>query len=99
MIRSSDSKIVLGLFLMSLFTQTACGEGETFKCGDDLTCSEGEVCVEKALFAEEKFSCVENPCSGELSCDCAESVCDGTTCGSAEGHTVSCVCLACETAN
>lgn len=98
MIRFSDSKIAWGFFLMSLFTQTACGEDETFECGDDLTCSEGEVCVEKAGFAEE-YSCAENPCSGELSCDCAESVCGGTMCGSAEGHTVSCYCIACETAN
>jgi hypothetical protein len=99
MIRFPDSRFVWALFLLSLFTQTACGEGETFKCGDDLTCSEGQVCVEKAGFAAQEYSCVENPCSGELSCDCAESVCDGTMCGSAEGHTVSCVCLVCETAN
>jgi hypothetical protein len=86
---------VLGLLSVFALSQTACGEGESFQCGDDLTCEEGQICVERNAFMTE-FRCVENPCgSEELSCDCADSACDGFACSSVSENKVSCVCLVC----
>ena len=86
---------VLGLLSVLALSQTGCGEAESFQCGDDLTCEEGQICVQDSHWTTD-FRCVENPCGSEkLSCDCAASACDVGSCNSVSENKVSCVCLAC----
>jgi hypothetical protein len=87
---------VFGVLSVFALSQTACGEDESFPCGDDLTCEEDQICVEESYWKTTDFRCVENPCgSAKLSCDCAASACDVGTCNSVAERKVSCVCLAC----
>ena len=94
MTRPGFRRLVFWLLWAVTVPLSACGEEEIL-CGHDLTCQEGEVCVHNGD-SDVEYRCVENPCgSDELSCACAQEACGGSTCRSAEGHNVSCYCLAC----
>jgi hypothetical protein len=98
MTRPGLLRLILGLVWVSALHQTACGGDDTstsFRCGNDLTCRDGQICVEIQAWMQ-TFRCVENPCgSKELSCDCAASACEYAVCGHAEGRNVSCYCPTC----
>jgi hypothetical protein len=90
---------ILGVLCLCAPVLAACGDDEpaTFECGDDLTCKEGQVCVqENTDLPEPRYHCADDPCgSAEPSCDCVASVCEIGSCTSASERKVTCVCLVC----